>query len=173
MKRSKYLTWDEFFMLVAIVSSLRSKDPSKRVGACIVNEDHVIVGTGYNGLPRGFNDDEFSWEKSEDFKKSRNSYVVHSEENAIDNSRGELKGCTLYVTLFPCNECAKRIVQNGIAKVVYLSASNLHNEYAEVARDILQKGNVILEKSHINAAELSNKLSEMLQELFRQDLSLI
>jgi dCMP deaminase len=173
MKRKEYLSWEESFMLIAIISSLRSKDPSKRVGACIVNSDNVIVGTGYNGLPRGFNDDEFPWEKSEDFKKNRNSFVAHSEGNAIDNSRGELKGCTMYVTLFPCNECAIRIVQNKIGKVVYLSDSNMHNAYVEVAQEIFQKGGVEVKKSNINAKEFLHKVPKMMTELFQKDLSLI
>ncbi|MDR3169717.1 MAG: dCMP deaminase family protein [Candidatus Peribacteria bacterium] len=173
MKREKYLSWEESFMLIAIISSLRSKDPSKRVGACIVNSENVIVGTGYNGLPRGFNDDEFPWEKSDDFKKSRNSYVVHSEENAIANARGELKECKMYVTLFPCNECAKLIVQKRIEKVIYLSASNMHNAYVPVALEILQKGGVEVEKSSINAEELLGEFPKMMEELLRKDLSLI
>lgn len=173
MKRLEYLSWEESFMLVAIISSLRSKDPSKRVGACIVNEDNVIVGTGYNGLPRGFDDDQFSWEKSDNFVDNRNSYVVHGEENAIANSRGELKGCRLYVTLFPCNECAKLIAQKGIKEIVYLAESNRHNEYVIVAEKILKNAGVKLTKSTVNPKEMMERLPLLMEELFQKDLGLI
>jgi len=109
-------------MGVALLSAERSKDPSTQVGACIVDEDKRIVGTGYNGAPRGFDDGDFSWDRKGDFLNTKYAYVCHAELNAILNSTKEsLKGCTLYVALFPCNECAKAIIQSGIKKVVYLS----------------------------------------------------
>lgn len=124
-KNKDYISWDEYFMGVALLSSLRSKDPSNQVGACIV-KNHRILACGYNGATYGFSDDIFPWdslgEKTGDILNIKNTFVVHAEQNAIDNFRGnkkELEDATLYVTWFPCNECAKRIVQNGIKKVVY------------------------------------------------------
>lgn len=123
-KRNEYLTWDEYFMGVAMLSSMRSKDPSTQTGACIVNDDKKIVSVGYNGATVGMSDDIFPWdslgEKTNDLLTTKNPWVVHAELNAILNSPAPLKNTTLYVTFFPCNECAKAIVQAGIKKVVYL-----------------------------------------------------
>ncbi|CAD6186282.1 unnamed protein product [Caenorhabditis auriculariae] len=120
-KREDYLAWNEYFMLVARAASMRSKDPQTQVGCVIVNEDKVIVGTGYNGLPAGCDDDKFPWGKgNENPLENKYAYVVHAEQNAIMNKiGGSIRGCTLYTTLFPCNECAKLIVQSKIAKIVY------------------------------------------------------
>lgn len=119
MKRKDYISWDEFFMGVAKLASQRSKDPNTQVGACIV-KDNIILSVGYNGFPRGCSDDEFPWTREGEDNKYK--YVVHAELNAILNSQGRnLNGSTLYVTLFPCNECAKAIIQSGIKEVVYLS----------------------------------------------------
>ncbi len=122
-KRKDYLSWDEYFMGVAVLSSLRSKDPSTQVGACIVNTDHKIVGVGYNGFPiGGVDDDEIPWEREGEWLETKYPYVCHAELNAILNAiSSSLKGCTLYVGLFPCNECAKAIIQSGIKEVVFLS----------------------------------------------------
>lgn len=120
-KRKEYIDWDEYFMGVAILSSKRSKDPGTQVGACIVSPDKRIVGVGYNGLPAGCNDDDFPWDRDKDFLNSKYAYVCHAELNAILNSTKDLKNCTIYVDLFPCNECAKSIIQSGIKEVVYLS----------------------------------------------------
>jgi dCMP deaminase len=120
-KRVDYLSWDEYFMGVAILSGKRSKDPSTQVGACIVDEDNKIVGVGYNGFPKGCSDDEFPWEREGSFLETKYPFVMHAEQNAILNSIKNLKGCTIYVGLFPCNECAKAIIQSGITKVIYLS----------------------------------------------------
>ncbi len=108
-------------MGVALLSSLRSKDPNTKVGACIVDDDHKVVSIGYNGMPRNIDESKLSWEKGEDLD-SKYLYVCHAEFNAILNIRNgsALKGCTLYVTLFPCNECAKAIIQVGIKEIVYL-----------------------------------------------------
>ena len=121
MKREGYITWDEYFMGVAALSGMRSKDPSTQVGCCIVSSDHKILSMGYNGLPMGCSDDEFPWDReAEDELDTKYPYVVHSELNAILNYRGgSLEGSTLYVSLFPCNECAKAIIQAGIRTVVY------------------------------------------------------
>ncbi len=121
MKRKDYISWDEYFMGVALLSAMRSKDDSSQVGACIVNEKKRIVGMGYNGLPFGCDDDKFSWDREGDFLNTKYPYVVHAEPNAILNSKGDLDGAKIYVTLFPCNECAKLIIQSGIKEVVYLS----------------------------------------------------
>ena len=120
MKREDYLSWDEYFMGIATLAAMRSKDPSTQVGACIVNQDKRIMSMGYNGMPRNCNDDEFPWGREEDPFNSKYLYVCHAEFNAILNcDRGNLRGCTVYVTLFPCNECAKAISQSGIREVVY------------------------------------------------------
>lgn len=109
-------------MGIAMLSSMRSKDPNTRVGACIVNQDNHIVSVGYNGLPTGCNDDEFPWERSGEELETKYPFVCHSELNAILNSGGQsLRGCKIYVTLFPCNECAKAIIQSGIKEVLYIS----------------------------------------------------
>ena len=119
-KREDYITWDEYFMSVAYLAGMRSKDPSSQVGACIVSGDNKILSMGYNGFPQNCSDDEFPWEREGDSLNTKYFYVVHSELNAILNYRGgSLEGSKLYVTLFPCNECAKAIIQAGIKTVVY------------------------------------------------------
>lgn len=121
-KREDYISWDEYFMGIAILSARRSKDPNTQVGACIVNNNNKIMSVGYNGLPRGCCDDEFPWERTGDEFNTKYPYVCHAELNAILNSGGaSLEGCKVYVALFPCNECAKAIIQSGIKEVVYLS----------------------------------------------------
>lgn len=119
-KRSDYISWDEYFMGVAKLASLRSKDPNSQVGACIVNPENKILSMGYNGFPIGCSDDEFPWAREGDTLNTKYAYVTHSELNAILNYRGgSLEGCKIYVTLFPCNECAKAIIQAGIKTVIY------------------------------------------------------
>ncbi len=121
-KRKDYLNWDEYFMGIALLSSYRSKDPNTQVGACIVNDKNRIMSVGYNGFPYGCDDDEFPWERSGDAYDTKYPYVCHAELNAILNNRGaNLEGAKIYVALFPCNECAKAIIQSGIKEVVYLS----------------------------------------------------
>lgn len=114
-----YINWDEYFMGVSLLSALRSKDPNTKVGACIVNPENRIVGVGYNGLPRGCDDHEFPWTNAGEFNETKYPYVVHAELNAILNSTRSLTGCRIYVSLFPCNECAKAIIQSGIAEIIY------------------------------------------------------
>lgn len=117
-KREDYIGWDEYFMGVAMLSAMRSKDPNTQVGACIVSSEHKILSMGYNGFPTGCSDDEFTWNREGEDNKY--FYSTHSELNAILNYRGgSLEGATIYVTLFPCNECAKAIIQCGIKEVVY------------------------------------------------------
>ena len=119
-KRADYISWDEYFMGVAHLASFRSKDPNSQVGACIVSEDNKILSMGYNGFPRGCSDDEFPWCREGNPLDNKYLYTTHGELNAILNYRGgNLEGAKLYVTLFPCNECAKAIIQAGIRTVVY------------------------------------------------------
>ena len=120
-KREDYISWDEYFMGVAVLSSKRSKDPSTQVGACLVSPDKKIVGIGYNGFPIGISDDKFPWDNQGEFLDTKYPYVVHAEPNAILNATTSLVGCSLYVTLFPCNECAKLIIQSKIKEIVYMS----------------------------------------------------
>jgi dCMP deaminase len=120
MNVSADITWSQYFMAIAMLSAKRSKDPNTKVGACIVNDENKIVGIGYNGMPIGCDDSEMPWGRSSDFPlNTKYPFVVQSELNAILNSIKDIKDCTLYVTLFPCNECAKAIIQSGIKKVVY------------------------------------------------------
>lgn len=120
MKREDYISWDEYFMGIATLSSMRSKDPNTRVGACIVNNEKKIISVGYNGMPTGCSDDIMPWDREGDFENTKYAYVCHAELNAILNCTASLKNATLYVTLFPCNECAKAIIQSGIKKVIFL-----------------------------------------------------
>lgn len=120
-KRRDYISWDEYFMGVAKLSGMRSKDPNTQVGACIISENNKILSMGYNGFPIGCSDDKFPWgREGEDELKKKYLYVTHGELNAILNYRGgSLEGAKLYVTLFPCNECAKAIIQSGIREIIY------------------------------------------------------
>ena len=123
-QRKNYLSWNEYFMAIAKLSAMRSKDPSTQVGACIVGSDNRILSIGYNGAPNGFKDDYFPWERQGDMLNTKYAFVCHGEMNAILNYRGsrkELEGAKIYVDLFPCNECAKLIIQSGIKEVIYLS----------------------------------------------------
>lgn len=135
--REDVLSWDDYFMALAKLSAQRSKDPSTQVGACIVSSSHRILSIGYNGAPNGFPDDEFPWAREGEPLDTKYLYVVHAERNAILNyhgSRRDLEGATIYVDLFPCNECAKEIIQAGIKEVVYLS-----DKYADTDGTIASK----------------------------------
>lgn len=119
-KRTDYISWDEYFMGIAHLSGMRSKDPNTQVGACIVSQDNKILSMGYNGFPIGCSDDDFPWNRDGDPLDNKYFYTTHSELNAILNYRGgSLEGSRLYVSLFPCNECAKAIIQSGIREIVY------------------------------------------------------
>jgi len=122
-KRQDYISWEEYFMAIAQLSAKRSKDPNTQVGACIVNANKRIIGIGYNGFPTGCSDDELPWERDGDFLQTKYPYVCHAEMNAITNAsnKPDLDGASMYVSLFPCNECAKLIVQVGIREVVFLT----------------------------------------------------
>ncbi|KAL3265245.1 hypothetical protein HHI36_009459 [Cryptolaemus montrouzieri] len=143
-KRNDYINWHDYFMATAFLAAKRSKDPSSQVGACIVNEDKKIVGIGYNGMPLGCSDEEFPWAKnSEDVLENKYFYVCHAELNAVLNKNSaDVKNCTIYVGLFPCNECAKVIIQAGIKEVIYLS--DKHS----------QKSSTIASKKLLNAAKV-------------------
>jgi len=119
MKRLDVISWDDYFMGMAHLSAKRSKDPNTQVGACIVTPQKKVVGLGYNGFPTGISDDSFPWVVNADYEHSKYAYVVHAELNAILNSTSKLEDCTMYVSLFPCNECAKAIIQSGIKSLVY------------------------------------------------------
>ena len=135
-KKKQYISWDEYFMGVSILSSLRSKDPNTKVGACIVNKNKRIVGIGYNGFPVGCSDDEFPWGRDGEFLKTKYPFVVHAEANAILNSTTDLSGATIYVSLFPCHECSKLIIQSGIKEIVYLSDKYSGTESLNEPRNI-------------------------------------
>ena len=147
MKREDYISWDEYFMGVAILAGKRSKDPNTQVGACIVDNDNKILSQGYNGLPSGCSDDEFPWSREGDTLETKYPYVVHAELNAILNSRGrDLSGSKIYVDLFPCNECAKAIIQSGIKEVVYLSDKYKDTDIVKASKRMLTAAKVKLTK---------------------------
>ena len=141
MKRQDYISWDEYFMGVALLAARRSKDPSTQVGACIVSPEKIIISTGYNGLPNGCSDDEYPWGR--EGEETKYPYVVHAELNAILNAGGRvLRGAKLYVALFPCNECAKAIIQSGIKEVIYLSDKYAATDVVRASKRMLDSGGV-------------------------------
>ena len=142
MKRENVISWDEYFMGLAHLSSKRSKDPSTQVGCCIVDTNNKVVSIGYNGFPTGCNDDAFPWDREGDFCNTKYPYVVHAELNAILNSKLNLNNCIIYVSLFPCNECAKAIIQSGIKKIVYESDKYADTEAVKASKKMLIAANV-------------------------------
>ena len=152
-KRSDYISWDEYFMGVAHLSGMRSKDPNTQVGACIVSPDNKILSMGYNGFPKGCSDDEFPWERENDKDSNLTKYpfVTHSELNAILNYRGgSLEGTKLYVSLFPCNECAKAIIQSGIKRIVYLDDKYKNSNNNIAARHMFRISGVETKKYELS-----------------------
>ncbi len=145
-KREDYISWDEYFMGVSLLSSMRSKDPSTQVGACIVSNDNKIMSVGYNGFPKGCSDDEFPWERSaENSNDTKYPFVCHAELNAILNAGGQsLVGTRIFVALFPCNECAKAIIQSGIREVVYISDKYSDSESTIASKRMLRAAGVKL-----------------------------
>lgn len=143
-KRQDYISWDEYFMGIAILSGFRSKDPSTQVGACVVDgKTNRILSLGYNGLPLGCSDDEFPWNREGQALDSKYLYVVHAELNAILNNRNvSLEGSRIYTTLFPCNECTKAIIQSGIKEVVYLSDKYSESDNVKASKLMLEKAGV-------------------------------
>ncbi len=155
-KRENYISWDEYFMGIALLSAKRSKDPNTQVGACVVNADNKIVSVGYNGMPAGVSDDDFPWAREGNFLETKYPYVCHAELNAILNNPGiSLKGCSIYVPLFPCNECCKAIIQAGIRRVIYLS-----DKYAET--DGVKASKRMMEAAHVEYLPLNTELEELM-----------
>ena len=155
MKREDYISWEQYFMAVAMVAAERSKDPSSQVGACIVDSDDKIVSTGYNGAPRGYDDDKcMTWEREGEFLDTKYAYVCHSELNAILNSPRPIKDCRIYVTLFPCNECAKAIIQSGIKEVIYLSDKYEGTEGNIASKKMLDECGIKYRKYEVKGKEL-------------------
>lgn len=149
-KRENVFTWDEMFMGVAEVVSKRSKDPSTQVGACIVSSDKRILSVGYNGTPNGFDDDTFPWIKdSDNIVDTKYPYVIHAERNSVLNFRGNLRefaGASIYTTHFPCNECAKEIVQTGIKEVIYLNDHSMRDDLNKASLNIFDITGIVLRK---------------------------
>lgn len=143
-KRKDVLTWDEYFMGLAHLSALRSKDPNTQVGAAIVDENHRVVSVGYNGMPKGCSDDVFPWSREGAILQTKHAFVVHAELNAILNSKYPVSGCTLYVSLFPCNECAKAIIQAGIRRIVYESDKYQNTDTTIASRRMLKAAGIEL-----------------------------
>ena len=154
-KRQDYISWDEYFLGLALLSARRSKDPNTQVGACIVNDRNRIMSIGYNGLPAGCSDDEFPWESAGDALDTKYPYVCHAELNAILNSGGRsLEGCKIYVALFPCNECAKAIIQCGIKEVLYLSDKYAGTPGNKASKRLLTAAGVKFTQLHLARAQV-------------------
>ena len=141
-QRKDYLTWDEYFIAIAKLSSMRSKDPSTQVGACIVGHDNRILSIGYNGAPNGFDDKKFPWGREGDMLNTKYAYVCHGEMNAILNYRGsrkDLENAKIYVDLFPCNECAKLIIQSGIKEIYYICDKYKDTDGVKASKKMLKE----------------------------------
>lgn len=156
-KKQDYIDWDEAFMLMSDLIAMRSKDPSTQVGACIVNDQNVIVGIGYNGFPRGCHDDKLPWCKKGNVLDTKYAYVVHAEANAIMNANNSVCGCRIYANLFPCNECAKAIIQGGIKEVIYVS-----DKYADV--DIFKAARKMFEVAGVKLRQYTPKHEVLLEK---------
>ncbi|CAG2168164.1 unnamed protein product [Oppiella nova] len=165
-KREDYISWDEYFMAVAYLSAMRSKDPNSQIGACIVNEDNRIVGIGYNGMPSmptHCNDDELPWNRTADnILDTKYPYVCHAEMNAILNKNSsDVKKCTIFVGLFPCNECAKLIIQSGITRVVYMSDKYEDKPEFIASRRLLTMARIKLEQFTTNNTQIVIDLTKL------------
>lgn len=146
-KREDYISWDEYFMGVALLSAMRSKDPNTQVGACVASKDHKVITMGYNGMPIGLSDDLMPWEREgEDPLDNKYLYVCHAEFNAILNSRQSVRDCIIYVTMFPCNECAKALIQSGIKEVVYLEDKYPDSVQTLASKRLLNLANIPFRK---------------------------
>ena len=160
-KRQDYISWDEYFMGIALLSSYRSKDPSTQVGACIVDKNNKIMSVGYNGFPIGCSDDDFPWDRDGDEFDTKYPYVCHAELNAILNSGGRsLQGCKIYVALFPCNECAKAIIQCGIKEVIFISDKYRDSVNNRVSRRMFDAAGVSYKKITLSRDELKISFRE-------------
>ena len=164
MKRTDYINWDEYFMGIAMLAARRSKDPNTQVGACIVSDDNIIISTGYNGMPKGCSDDVFPWDrKGENEAATKYPYVVHAELNAILNASGrDLRGSRIYVALFPCNECAKAIIQCGIKEVIYLS-----DKYHDTMLNLVSKR--MLDAAGVKYTRMRTDLKELVLDFVPEE----
>ena len=161
MKRSDYISWDEYFMGIALLAARRSKVPSTQVGACIVSRDNIIISTGYNGMPKGCSDDDFPWDREGDDTKY--PYVVHAELNAVLNANGrDLRGSRIYVALFPCNECAKAIIQSGVEEVIYLS-----DKYGDSMSSLASKR--MLDAAGVKYTAMKTNLQELILDYIPEE----
>jgi len=156
MKRLNVISWDEYFMGMAHLSALRSKDPSTQVGAVIVSPANKVVSIGYNGLPKGCSDDEYPWDREGSALETKYAYVVHAELNAILNSPMPVTGCRIYVSLFPCNECAKAIIQSGIKEIVYEDDKYADTDYVIASKRMLNSAGVSLRQTPKKISVLVN-----------------
>ena len=159
MKRTDYINWDEYFMGIALLTAMRSKDPSSQVGACIVSPENKILSLGYNGMPIGCDDDAMPWEREGEPLNTKYMYVCHAELNAILNSaHNNLKGARVYVTLFPCNECAKAIIQAGIKRIVYDSDKYDGTPSVVASKRMLKAAGVVMQKYEHTNREITIRL---------------
>jgi dCMP deaminase len=154
-KRTNYIMWNEYFMGIALLSAMRSKDPNTQVGACVVDDSNKIIGIGYNGFPIGCSDDELPWcNSSSSPNDTKYPYVVHAEVNAILNSTKNLKNAKIFTALFPCNECTKVIIQSGIKEVIYLS-----DKYAQT--DSVKASKKMLDLAKVKYSQFKTELKEI------------
>ena len=162
-KREDYLSWDEYFMAVAYLSAMRSKDPNTQIGAVIVNEENKIVGIGYNGMPIGCSDDELPWNRTADnILDTKYPYVCHAELNAILNKNSsDLKNCTMFVGLFPCNECSKLIIQSGIKRVVFVSDKYKDKPEFIASKRLLRMANIETKQFISNKTQIVIDLNQL------------
>ena len=160
-KRNNYLTWDEYFMSIAKLSSMRSKDPNTQVGACIVASDNRILSIGYNGAPNGYSDDNFPWDREGTPLETKYLFVCHAEMNAILNYRGsrkDLEGAKIYVDLFPCNECAKLIIQSGIKEVLYICDKYADTDGVKASKNLFDTCGVKYRKLNFEETDINIKI---------------
>lgn len=159
MKRQDYLSWDEYFMGVALLSAGRSKDNNTQVGACIVSDENKVLSVGYNGMPTGCHDDEMPWEREGNALETKYPFVCHAELNAILNRiTGSLKNARIYVSLFPCNECAKAIIQSGIKEVVYMEDKYADTDSVKASKMMFKMAGVRIRQYEITGREINLKL---------------
>jgi len=164
MKNQDYISWDEYFMGLALLSAKRSKDPGTQVGACIVSSNNRVLSVGYNGFAFGCSDDEYPWDRDGEFLDTKYPYVVHAELNAILNNRGvSLEGARIFVALFPCNECAKAIIQSGIKEIVYLSDKYADTPIVKASKKMLVSAGVKLTQLNptVDKIEISFNIDEI------------
>lgn len=155
MKRKDYLSWDEYFMALALITAQRSKDPSTQVGACIVNNENKVLALGYNGAPTGFNDDiDMNWNREGEYKDTKYPYVCHAEINAILNCPTNTKDSRIYVALFPCNECAKALIQAGIKEIIYMCDKYADADSTKISKKMLKTCGVKYRKYELKGREL-------------------